>query len=337
MSSALTLDVEDSDDSVEHRARPSEEEWVRWAEAAQQDRPDHLLELDEAQTCAMPGGPESYDEIFDWPDQLFELMEARETSQSWFPQLLLALGTLGGLHVNTDYSGMAGPEMSLETIINALIQKFVNFRRKVVYYRASDILQCARRVLKISHTREDGHVTGPQHVFGDLMSRVPPSLADKLRRLHERADSAFRSALADDEDPMTAAKRIGQEMMGRVCKLLESHVFDINAKGWCYKCKKCCPLNQPATFDDSWTSAPSAAALARLGRTWVRKKVGQRSRQSPLPCGHTTYSLGCHASSCTNALRRFPSRCSPVSSAPSTSSRAWSSHRETWACQSAGK
>ena len=95
--------------STEHDL--SEEYWLHWADVAHQRQPDHLVELDEAQPHGLPGGPASYDEIFDWSDQLFELMEARDASSTWFAQLLFTLGTLGGLHVNADYSGMAGPEM----------------------------------------------------------------------------------------------------------------------------------------------------------------------------------------------------------------------------------
>ena len=76
--------------------------------------------------------------------------------------------------MNTDYSGMGGLEIAMYCIVEG-VQQHVGPPLKVRFWRASDILEHAKDVLSCTEGRP-----GPEHVFSDILHRVPRRTRAKL-------------------------------------------------------------------------------------------------------------------------------------------------------------
>lgn len=206
-----------------------------------------------------PLGPSSLEEVWDWAPSLLAQMRTQADGEAMVNAVIEHLSA--GLQVNTDYSGMGCPEMSLHLIMDALLDKRPEL--KVRFWRASDILPHARDVLCCEAGRP-----GPEHVFGDILHRVSAKTSRRLAAAHERAQRELAHALGSGAEWGQTCQNVGAKMMDDLYNVLSQESFDLDRKAFCYKHQRLCRVHGP-----DFGEAPPATRLAVAGSTctsWSR-------------------------------------------------------------------
>ena len=181
-------------------------------------------------------GPRSFDEVMAWPDQV------AADVLSFSPELHSSLRDRlnEDLVVTTHYSGIGCAETALAMLHDRLHLDTSN--SKVLFYSACKCDPKARSMLLnygCSGTLPGR--SGPQHVFGDITSRVPIPVLEQLKQIEfesmEKAKS-FSSLPAAEKKQATDA--CGQEMFASFCQLLGACEFA--ERDYCYKHQCKCKL-----------------------------------------------------------------------------------------------
>ena len=120
-------------------------------------------------------GPRSYAEIFDWPAKGLESIAAackcRGRDAMAYLQGLMSCSA--EIVLTTHFSGMGTSEMALAMIEDMLQQHGISLPMRV--HSATDFNQDCRKVLM---SYQPPH--GPEHVFGDILDRLPEQAKDRL-------------------------------------------------------------------------------------------------------------------------------------------------------------
>lgn len=136
-------------------------------------------------------GPRSYAEIFDWPAKGLESIAAackcRGRDAMAYLQGLMSCSA--EIVLTTHFSGMGTSEMALAMIEDMLQQHGISLPMRV--HSATDFNQDCRKVLM---SYQPPH--GPEHVFGDILDRLPEQAKDRLiaRQLYykQQFEKGFR-------------------------------------------------------------------------------------------------------------------------------------------------
>ena len=206
-----------------------------------------------------PLGPSCLAEVWDWAPALLAQMQAQADGKVMLDSVRDCLSA--GLQVNTDYSGMGGPEMSLHVIMDALASKQAHMN--VRFWRASDILPHARAVLCCEAGRP-----GPEHVFGDILQRASAKTSRRLAAAHACAQRELARLLESGSEWGQVCQDVGAKMMDNVYSILNRESFDLDRKAFCYKHRRMCRVHGPESCE-----APPATRLAVAGSTctsWSR-------------------------------------------------------------------
>ena len=200
----------------------------------------------------LPAGPSTVEEVWDWAPSAIDSLLRSHRGDAWTENLANLFRN--GLQLNTDFSGMGCPEMSLTMIHDAWRACSGGDTEEadstgVCFWRGSDILPFSRRVLRGPRGSASAGRGGPQHVFGDVLERLPPKTRRKLQLAHKLGEQRFENTRASSEDgkvPPAAVEAIGAKMIDEMVAIMQGVQFSLDATAWCYKCRKHCRVHGPA-------------------------------------------------------------------------------------------
>jgi len=200
----------------------------------------------------LPAGPSTVEEIWDWAPSAIDSLLRSCRGETWTENLTNLFRN--GLQLNTDFSGMGCPEMALTMVHDAWRARSGGDAAEadstgVCFWRGSDILPFSRRVLRGPRRSESTGRGGPQHVFGDLLGRLPHKARRKLQVAHKLAEQKFDNARASSEDgavPPAAVEAVGAKMIEEMITIMEGVQFSLDATAWCHKCCQQCRVHGPA-------------------------------------------------------------------------------------------
>lgn len=182
-------------------------------------------------------GGASLADVMRWPEGMLDAILSKADGSTSI-DMLRYIFTTRGLLVNTDYSGMGGVEIALGMLL-VVIQPLLPSAANVLFWRAADLAEECRRILLAPAKG------APEHVFGDLMSRVPKDVRRSLRRAHATAAEEFRRLIDTGIEARTASEQAGKQMVERLLAIVQSHTFDMDARSWCYKHHQLCRVHGP--------------------------------------------------------------------------------------------
>ena len=177
-----------------------------------------------------PVGPHDLDSVLRWAPQFIDMVGSHGLGSRLLGNLCSRF--MDGIVMSTMYSGIGGPEIAFHTLMNAF-DASRGITGQLTMYSAADISKEARRVLRYKHS-----VCGPLHVFGDLLHRVPAVVLEQLLTTHSQAEEEFKNT--GEEDTKAASSRIGQAMMAKMIKIMQSIGPSLPPFGHCYKCNSRC-------------------------------------------------------------------------------------------------
>ena len=192
-----------------------------------------MLEEELSAGPQLPPGPDTIGDMFDFASQFMGRISEHRDGRRMMDRMLASFA--GGVLVMTDYSGMGGCEMGFRMIQSAI--ESLGRQSRVRFYRSSDILKHARLVLM---TDDPGG--SPEHVFGNILGRLPTCVALELEKLMEQMQAQFNRRIADGEDAVVVAKQLGSEFMGAAHSIMQQVRFSADARQWCYKHRRFCNL-----------------------------------------------------------------------------------------------
>ena len=225
-------------------------------------------------------GPRSFDEVMSWPDQV--AADVLSFSPELHSNLLERLNE--DLVVTTHYSGIGCAETALAMLRGKL--HLDTSESRVLFYSACESDPKARNMLLNYGCSCSGTLpgpSGPQHVFGDITSRVPIPVLEQLKQIEfESMEKAKGFSSLPAAERKQAADACGQEMFSSFCQLLMTCEFA--DRDYCYKHKCKCKLQPhiPASGQHgeitgttcvAWSSMRQGQAL---GAGWLHA--------STLPC-----------------------------------------------------
>ena len=225
------------------------------------------------QDCASAGaessGPRSFEQAMAWPNQIADDMASHHAGL--YANLRGRLSE--PLVVTTHFSGIG----CAEVCVSMLQERFHSGSSpRVRFYSACESDREARALLLHRGGSE------PEHVFGDILSRIPLDTLQRLRQIQFDAISQSGSLCEQARD------ECGSNMLGMMCRVLDSCKFV--EKDWCYKHQtKCClkPTVPPGTQHGDITGSTCVAwsTLNKSGGRWLH--------ESTLPCLVWIYWLLC--------------------------------------------
>jgi site-specific DNA-cytosine methylase len=189
-------------------------------------------------------GPASLDETYSWPWYGAQ----RLADIAWSAGLGNFAGMLteacGRVVVTTTYSGMGCAEMVCPMISSAWASLGAQVSFKL--YSATDVDATCRRVLQCH--KEDSQ---PEHVFGDVLERIPKALRDSLIRKGERLRALLAARACEAErqgmqvDALSAykaeqTKRLGLKYVAAVKAAFRQRVFSLDQECWCHRHRRMC-------------------------------------------------------------------------------------------------
>jgi hypothetical protein len=220
----------------------------------------------------VPDGPRDIEGVWDFSTAAIEQLKADPKGEFFMDNLKEAITE--GVFVNTDYSGFGCAEMATRMIIDAA-SKALDCVAPVTFWRASDILPHARKVLKTDSR------SSPHHVFGNILEHVPRVIRRELVRAHEAASDEFIKRMEIDPTDKKLLDRIGSKLMAALIVIMEGVEFDLNQRRWCYKCRQMCLVHEPHELD------PAITRIAVAGTTCTSwSSLGMKNAwmaQSALP------------------------------------------------------
>ncbi|CAE7367365.1 unnamed protein product [Symbiodinium sp. CCMP2592] len=186
-------------------------------------------------------GPSTFDQIADWPGQLRDDL-TRGMPESFLGALTSKFDKM--IVLTTHYSGMGCAEL-------ALLMLEAEFRRRpeghetesnVILYSACEQDATTRQML-LGPGHRDSRLE-PQHVFGDIISRVPVDILGhlkevELQHLEQAAGIAANPSLSREEKE-EHKNDLGERLLNSFLSVLSRCKFV--AKDWCYKHNAMCPL-----------------------------------------------------------------------------------------------
>lgn len=124
-----------------------------------------------------------------------------------------------GLNLNTDYSGLGGPEVALQQVLLAVQEERPSIQDCVVVSKAGDLLAHCRSVL-LQHSGP----SKPKCVFGDSLDRCPPQLLKRVQNMQKAIWKRANTALAKGRAKREVIESLGNQFMA---KALDSSVAAI--------------------------------------------------------------------------------------------------------------
>ena len=190
-------------------------------------------------------GPSTLKEVLDWPRQLLaQVLQKAPQAAEHMARLRRALA--GGLLLNTDFSGMGGPEMAAECMVEELERAFGFTGLPVQTWGSCDSSPVCRKIL----CHDDGTQMRPQHVFGDLLSRLQPETRQYLDKLLVQMEADCEQFMAMGCEARAAAlKATGDKFMDQLNRLMQDECFGLDDECWCFKHKRRCRIHGPSGIE----------------------------------------------------------------------------------------
>ena len=188
-------------------------------------------------------GPRSYAEIFDWPAKGLESIAAackcRGRDAMAYLQGLMSCSA--EIVLTTHFSGMGTSEMALAMIEDMLQQHGISLPMRV--HSATDFNQDCRKVLM---SYQPPH--GPEHVFGDILDRLPEQAKDRLiaRQLYYKQQ--FEKASGNGASPhggvskRNLAREVGNRFIQETINILLQERGMLCDQAFCYRHECNCPI-----------------------------------------------------------------------------------------------
>ena len=130
--------------------------------------------------------------------------------------------------ITSCFSGMGTAEVASQLLEAAMECEPKTF----IKYSACDSAKASRRVLS-----EHSEGTATEHLFGDIMHRLPEHVRQELQAVHKNKLSAYNKKASRHGKHSPAAKRakhrLGQELKKEACDMLDGVEFLHMV--WCYK------------------------------------------------------------------------------------------------------
>lgn len=212
---------------------------------------DMMSDVDEVVGNRMPGfargtsrpqGPVG-SAVFEWAPQLVK--QVLEADAGQFCANLASHATEGIL-MNTQYSGMGCAEMAMHMLSRA-IDDALGLETRLTFWSAADIMKHCRKVLRFK-LPTGSRLVMPQHVFGDLLFRLPEFARTRLFQiqLDTNREMQRRLSLGGDDDPRDISKNVGKEMMFTIIDFLQTLSWRGDREAFCFKCGQHCRLHGPS-------------------------------------------------------------------------------------------
>ncbi len=127
--------------------------------------------------AVLPDGPGNIRELMAWPQDIVAVA-LRDPDRRQRLESIMADGVV----VSTDYSGQQTPEFVLRYVWNACAEQGIQMpRHSLRFYRACDVSRVCQQVMLTNQVSE--------HIFGELVERVPAAHAEALRRLQPKSSA----------------------------------------------------------------------------------------------------------------------------------------------------
>lgn len=183
----------------------------------------------------MPG-PANVQECFEWAPHQLERHIAR-AALAGEDLLASMLDRPPHIVLTTTYSGLGSAELAAGMVQTALKAKGVEVQLRC--YSATDYNSLCRKTCM--------HLANPpEHVFGDIMSWIPPGLARDLRDMQTEQLEKCKAEWTTNRSRKTELlAEHGRCFRDRAIQLLREHQWDPNMTSYCYKCKRSCRLAPP--------------------------------------------------------------------------------------------
>ena len=172
------------------------------------------------------------------------------------------------LWITTSYSGIGFAEASIVELQRELAA--IGLTVKVKFASACELEEVPRQALL-------QHKHGPEHVFGDITSRIPSELRDallaKAKAHREHVQHQVNIARSCGEDPKKIKAQLvaelGQEFFHEVTSALE--VAPLSSHSWCYRHAQMCPVQviQEGSLQEGGLSPHHILRLEIAGTTCV--------------------------------------------------------------------
>jgi hypothetical protein len=176
-------------------------------------------------------GPSSLEEVLSLPSKYGELL-GRAPHRAALSDVLDR-----GIFVTSGYSGTGGFELAVDAVVTAAgvsLDKVPN----IVYYSACDSSESARQAL-LSHSPR----TRPEHVFGDMLERVPDRELQELKALEqttlgmwEHAKEEVRLGGMTKKELADYCESFGQEYVEQILDILAGVEFKLQAYCYAHDC-----------------------------------------------------------------------------------------------------
>ena len=196
---------------------------------------------------ASDAGPGSFEEIMAWGRKLLCSALAMLAGAGVGTKAVLQKLSSTDVVITTSYSGIGVAETSLPFLQDALAAHGCDL--KYTLYGATDIDPLCRRMLLEHHERSQS-----QHVFGDLLERVPQYAVDVLRKMQQnyraKLDShVAASAKCPAQEKRAAISKYGRAFVTAGLAYLEKFPLTRTSTCFCHKHSQQCLLWPSAEAD----------------------------------------------------------------------------------------
>ena len=169
----------------------------------------------------LPTGPSSVEELFSFPEQLLDVVFAREGYRSRIMNLLS-----DGLHLSTDYSGVCAEREALR-LMSLAVQKRTGVMLPQKLGRTCDIDSAAQKVLcHLSDRLDDGESC----VFDDIHKQLVPLAQSWISQCDLGRCQGETSGLRRDSDLVARERQLGSQPGPGLCHP-RFRVLDLGFKG----------------------------------------------------------------------------------------------------------
>ena len=212
-------------------------------------RRQQQLERSDFRSCAdgKPKGPESLQELMDWPSWVTSTVMQDPDRAHRVKQLLQ-----GGVRVVSDYSGLDAPRECLTQLSKAL-QDDHGVTARFYFQRSCDHAALPQRVLTYLATEVDA---GNSCVFADLEDRLTEDAREQLNTYMPK------------EDDTKEVKELAFQMIRQWVAHNRMHLFHEHATAYCLVHHKECPV-LTSSYDLSADRYPRPLRMSVAGTTCV--------------------------------------------------------------------
>ena len=205
----------------------------RTLEFGEQDEP-----MEEYGPGRPPEGPASLQAMFDPVPQWLERLGNYRGGSLQLQERLQRV-FVEGVVAWSDYSGLGGCEIAMSLIRQAVLgdEAAAADVPSTIFHRGSDVSATARKVLLA------GGCESPNHVFGNILARVPRAVRRELTEFMRIKEDEFKQRTSNLEAPATPLKvaaEIGAEFMAHAHQIMRGVQF--KQKVWCFKHRCECPV-----------------------------------------------------------------------------------------------